>query len=221
MKNLLVVGDSFMSADRWNPKYAGKHWTEKCTKYNIYNLAFPGYSNYNIINKLHLALEKKLRFDYLLVWFTDHRLTFPKGVNDNWLTGQDTVTDCSPQYLTKEQNIAQKYYFTEVSDYIMIEQTAYEILGTIHWLKNKNFKFLFNFGQYGFKHIKFNSSTYSELREIRESNYYFPEIDIAHYTINNKLILDPRSGPCYHTKEFWQDHLVSCVEKKFEEVYGE
>ena len=224
MKNLLVLGDSFMSADRWKPKYAGKHWTEKCTKYNIYNLAFPGFSNYNIINKLHLILEKKLQFDYLLVWFTDHRLTFPNMIKDSWLTeqGQDTVTNCSTEYLTKEQDIAQKYYFTEVDGYTMMEQTAYEILGTVHWLKNKNFKFLFNFGQYGgFKHIKFDSSIYNELAEIKKSKYYFPEIDIEHYTINNKLMMDPRSAPCYHTKEFWQDHIVQCVEKKFEEVYGE
>lgn len=221
MKNLLVVGDSFMSADRWNPKYAGKHWTEKCTKYNIYNLAFPGYSNYNIVSNIHLALEKRLRFDYLLIWFTDHRLTFPNPVKNSWLG--DTVTNCTTEYLTSDQNLAQKYYFTEVPDKFITEQTAYEILGTVSWLKNKNFKFLFNFGQYqGFKYLRNKSSIYNELLEFKESKYYFPEIDINHYiNAGNKLIIDSKLGPSYHTKEFWQDHISTCVEKKFQEVYGE
>jgi hypothetical protein len=135
----------------------------------------------------------------------------------------ETATDCSPDYLTSDQNLAQKYYFTEVPDKFTMEQTAYEILGTVSWLKNKNFKFLFNFGQYsGFKYIRYNSSIYNELLELKESKYYFPEIDISHYiNAGNKLIIDAKSGPSYHTKEFWQDYISACVEKKFQEVYGE
>lgn len=220
MKNLLVLGDSFMSPDRWRSKYAGTHWTEKCRKYNIRNLAKPGYSNYNIIRLLHLALEKKLDFDYVLLWFTDHRLTFPNLSDQKWLG--TTITNCSPEYLTADQTIAAKYYFTEIPEQFMLEQTALEILGTLSWLKTKQLKFLFNFGQWhGFPYLPYGESLYNELLEWKESKYNFSEIDISHYTANNKLIIDSKSGPSYHTKEFWQDHIVSAVEKKFQEVYGE
>lgn len=220
MKKLLVLGDSFMSPERWKPKYAGKHWTEKVKKYSIYNLAFLGYSNFNILQKLHLALEKRLQFDYLLIWFTEHRLTFNNLSNQTWLG--KTITNCNPEFLTADQTMAVKYYFTEVPEKFILEQTAIEILGTLSWLKHKQFKFLFNFGQWvGFKHLDYGGSLYNELLEWKDSIYNFSEIDISHYMVNNKIIIDSKSGPCYHTKEFWQDHIAASVEKKFEEIYGE
>ena len=219
-KNLVVLGDSFMSPDLWNSEYAGTHWTEKCIKYNIFNLSRPGYSNYNIIRQLHHALENNLQFDFLLIWFTDHRLTMENLSSKSWLG--PTLTNCTPEFLTEDQKLAVKYYFTEISNTLILEQTALEILGILSWLKSKNLKFLFNFGHWqGFTYLKPCCSIRKELEVFKNSMYNFSEINLADYLIKDKLIFNSFTGPSYHTKEFWQDHIVQAVQKKFEEVYGD
>lgn len=221
-KNLLVVGDSFMSPERFRHKYFGKHWTEKSKKYNIINLAKPGYSNYNIIKELHNAIEHNIQFDYVLIWFTEHRLTFKNTkCSDANLLGP-TLTNCSTEYLTVDQNLAVKYYFTEICAELRKNQTALEILGILSWLKNTELKFLFNFGLWqGTKYMLPSCNINQELMKFQNSVYNLSEINLEHYTAKNKLIINDRNGPSYHTTELWQDYIVQVVEKKFEEVYGE
>jgi hypothetical protein len=208
-----------MSPDRFRTKYVGKHWTEKSKKYNIINLSRPGYSNFNIITELHHAIEHNIQFDYVLIWFTEHRLTL-ENIHCDWLGS--TVTDCMPEYLTDDQKIAVKYYVTEISESLKREQTALEILGVLSWLKNKEFKFLFNLGLWdGLKFIRPGCNVHQELMKFQNNVYNLSEINLEHYTSKNKLIFDRKSGPSYHTNELWQDHISQVVGKKFQEVYGE
>lgn len=209
MKKLLVVGDSFMKADKRHP---GTHWTELADEFEIVNYAFHGLTNALIFQRLLEGLQHNP--DLVLIWFTESkRIEFENKKADHL---PKFISDCHEHYLTDDQLLLMKQYFVSTPINLLNTKSALYILGALSFLQASNIKFMFSYGMFYESLPSIDAHIQQQLETF--SSHHFKEIEMRPNPNlpfkYEKYLMDP----AYHTSYEHQVWLNTTICNKFKEL---